>query len=163
MIIGIVRAAFAEYKKTYGDKPINSNEGFATVFNDAAVIIRNKDGVITGNIVLGTPYKVDCPFGENAEDIAFAELKKEYGDTELEEDDSFVTVFTDGVLYVTVENGIMIKEEILGKALTVDKSFNDFDIDEIPESKAAESEEPENEEPKSESDMFHDLLMRKFF
>ena len=65
--------------------------------------------------------------------------------------------------YVTVENGIMIKEEILGKALTVDKSFNEFDIDEIPESKASESEEPENEEQKSESDMFHDLLMRKFF
>lgn len=157
MIVGILGAVFAEYKKTYGDKPIN--EGFATIFNDAAVIIRNRNGLITGNIVLGIPYKVDCPFGENAEDIAFGELKKEYGDTEMEEDDSFVTVFTDGVLYVTVENGIMIKEEILGKPLTVDKSFNDFDTDEIPE----REEIPEEEEPKSESDMFHDLLMRKFF
>lgn len=159
MVVGIVRAAFAEYKKTYGDKPINSNEGFATVLNDAVVIIRNRNGVITGNIVLGTPYKVDCPFGENAEDIAFAELRKEYGDTEMEEDDSFVTVFTDGVLYVTVENGIIVKEAILGKALTVDKSFNDFKTDEIPEIE----EIPEKEEPKSESDMFHDLLMKKFF
>ena len=159
MIVGIVRAAFAEYKKTYGDKPINSNEGFATVLNDAVVIIRNRNGVITGNIVLGTPYKVDCPFGENAEDIAFGELRKEYGDTEMEEDDSFVTVFTDGVLYVTVKDGRVVKETILGKALNINKSFTDFKTDEIPKIE----EISEKEEPKSESDMFHDLLMKKFF
>lgn len=158
MIIGIFRAAFAEYKRTYGDKALNSNEGFVTVLKDAAVIIRNRNGVITGNIFLGIPYKVDCPYGENAEDIAFAELKKEYGDIEMEEGDSFVTVFTDGVLNVTVKDGRVVKETILGKALTVDKSLNDFKTSEIPE-----REEPEREEPKSESDMFHDLLMRKFF
>lgn len=44
MIIGIFRAAFAEYKRTYGDKALNSNEGFVTVLRDAAVIIRNRNG-----------------------------------------------------------------------------------------------------------------------
>lgn len=55
-----VKAAFAEFKKEFGeDARLEDGDEFVTVFNNAALIVGLEDNTLYTKFVGGKPYRVD--------------------------------------------------------------------------------------------------------
>lgn len=55
-----VKAAFAEFKKEFGeDTRLEDGDEFVTVFNNAALIVGLEDNTLHTKFVGGKPYRVD--------------------------------------------------------------------------------------------------------
>ena len=55
-----VKAAFAEFKKEFGeDVKLEDGDGFVTVFNNAALVISLEDNTLKTKFIGGKPYQVD--------------------------------------------------------------------------------------------------------
>lgn len=59
-ITDAVEAAFAEYKKEFGENAqITDGTEFVTVFNNCALIVRAKGDTLKTEFIGGKPYQVD--------------------------------------------------------------------------------------------------------
>ena len=55
-----VKAAFAEFKKEFGeDVKLEDGDEFVTVFNNAALVISLEDNTLKTKFIGGKPYQVD--------------------------------------------------------------------------------------------------------
>ena len=55
-----VKAAFAEFKKEFGeDVKLEDGDEFVTVFNNAALVISLEDNTLKTKFIDGKPYQVD--------------------------------------------------------------------------------------------------------
>ncbi len=61
-------------------------------------------------------------------ELAFSEYKKEFGDdAKLEEDETFVTVFNNCVLIISLEDGRLKTNFIFGEPYRVDMTLNIYE------------------------------------
>lgn len=124
----VLNAAAKEYMRKNNDKKMGIGDSFATAFDDGVLILGNTADGLDVDIILGEPYRVNCPYDvKTAEEAALAELEKEFGDRTLENGDDFATLFNDAVLIIGMENGIKKTEVIKGKALEIDMAIVEED------------------------------------
>lgn len=123
-----VNAMVKEYIRKNGDEKVGVGESIVAVFNDGVAIYRNTVGGTNASLILGKPYRVDRPYDvKTAEEAAFAEFEKEFGDRILEDGDDFVTLFNDATLFIRMRRGVKETELLKGKALEIDMDIVEED------------------------------------
>ena len=123
-----ISAMTKEYIRKNGNRKVGVGENIAAVFNDGVLIFRNTVGGLNVDIILGEPYRINCPYDvKTAEEAALAELEKEFGDRALENEDEFATLFSDAMLIIRMRNNISETEVIKGKAPEIDMAIFEED------------------------------------